>query len=126
MSSEVDDAARGAPGSAGPSGEGATVWCGGPPQAQPLLIDPLAKGTLWDVVCLPPDRSPEQSDDMYDHTGQLWAGGSMVAAAHHLQVLSRLRAELDRTPAEAAPSDPIVLRASDAVAIARLLLRKLA
>jgi hypothetical protein len=65
-------------------------------------------------------------DDMADRAGQLTEGGSLVQAAHHLQVLSRLRRELDRIPASAGPTDPVVISAADAVALARWLLRKLA
>ena len=77
--------------------------------------------TLWDVVVQA--QWPDHPQTQYiDELSQ----DSSMRSAMNLQALNRLRIALEKTPACAAPTDPIMLKASDAILLARLVLKRLA
>lgn len=104
---------EGGPARGGTAGGGMTAPAVAPPHME----------SLWDQVVEHPAACLSES---MEDTEVAWRESKLIAAASMLQVLNRLRAELDRTPIEASSEDPIVVRAADAVLIARHLLRKLA
>lgn len=52
--------------------------------------------------------------------------GKGTWGAMNLRAMDRLRDELDRIPSDAAATDPVVIKASDAVLLARMLLDRFA
>jgi len=115
--------AAGPGGTGGGSAAGAS-WGHDSPDAPPLsqaaahLFDP---GTLWDVVV---QSGEADADEDLEWQVRLTQDKEMRAAMN-LRALGRLRDELDRIPGNAAPGDPVTLRASDAVLLARMLLSRL-
>lgn len=77
--------------------------------------------TLWDVAV---KASPPESEEMAYAEG--FGVGSPMHGAMLLRSLDRLRRELERTPADAQMCDPIVIKAGDAVLLARAILKRLA
>lgn len=77
--------------------------------------------SLWDVVVGVEATSIEalQLADAY-------RGDASMRGAMHLAALVRLRTELSRIPADAESEDPVVIRATDAVLLTRVLLKTLA
>ena len=90
-----------------------------PPLSTDHLFDP---GTLWDVAVDSDEADPHVDMDWHLRLRQ----GREMRAAMNLRAIDRLRDELDRIPGDAAPTDPVTIRAADAVLIARMLLGKLA
>jgi len=100
----------------GGTGEGADRGCGGmTPEAPPL-------STLWDVAVREEGAQMEADDEVY------WLSylqhNKCMRAAMNLRAMDRLRKALDQCPASAGASDPVVLRAGDAVVLARMLLSR--
>lgn len=79
-------------------------------------------GTLWDVVVDSGDADTHENVEWMIRVSQ----DREMRAAMNLRAIDRLRDELDKTPGNASPGDPVVLRAGDAVLIARMLLKRFA
>ena len=79
--------------------------------------------TLWDVAV---GIDHVECDADLNWTTRLSEENHHLRAAMNLTALERLRTALEKTPSTASPGDPVVLRAGDAVLLARCLLRRLA
>ena len=110
------------PGGEGEAGRGQSGGMTSDDAALPLSTDHLfSTGTLWDVAV--------DSDEADTHVDMDWhlrlCQGREMRGAMNLRAIDRLRDELDRIPGDAAPTDPVTLRAADAVLIARMLLSRI-
>ncbi|KZR93201.1 hypothetical protein MITS9509_00494 [Synechococcus sp. MIT S9509] len=82
----------------------------------------LPRETLWDVAV---GIDHIECDADLNWTTRLSEENHHLRAAMNLTSLERLRAALEKTPSTASPGDPVVLRAGDAVLLARCLLQRL-